>query len=365
MSSISRIPHMRAHTLTLMATRSQDQQLVAEVASDLAVADRSALSDLSVRNGVVPAFGWHPWFSYQLFDDGAEEVTYKPRGESEEDVQEAKRKHYAAVLQPAPSPDFILDLPAPTPLSSFLTLTRTHLSTYPTALVGEIGLDKAFRLPQSWDSSTHAARDSSLTAGGREGRLLSPHRVRMPHQQAVLKAQLQLAGELGRAVSVHGVQAHGVLYDTLAGCWKGFEKEVVSRREQKRVAPGAEDFSSDEEDGEEEGGKPFPPRICLHSFSGAPEVLKQYLHPSIPAKIFVSFSECINMVSENGKSKIDEVLKMVPDDRVLVESDLHIAGEDMDNALEEMYRKVCEVKGWELEDGTRKIGRNYEEFIFG
>ena len=56
---------------------------------------------------------------------------------------------------------------------------------------------------------------------------------------------------------------------------------------------------------------------------------------------------------------------MCPDDRILVESDLHVAGEAMDAALEAMYGKVCEVKGWELEEGIRRIGKNYEEFIFG
>jgi hypothetical protein len=49
----------------------------------------------------------------------------------------------------------------------------------------------------------------------------------------------------------------------------------------------------------------------------------------------------------------------------LIESDLHVAGERMDGMLEEMYRKVCEIKGWGLREGTEKIRRNYEEFIFG
>ena len=362
MAQVSAIPHMRARCLTIMATRSQDQHLVAEVASELALPDRSALSDQAGKTGVVPAFGWHPWFSHQLYDDHAEEPTYSSK--SEDDKDEAKAKHYTTVLSSTPSPEFIKALPTPTPLSTFISSTKERLKSYPLALIGEIGIDKAFRLPQEWDDATSAGRDETLTPGGREGRLLSPHRVLMSHQQAVLTAQLRLAGQMKRAVSVHGVQAHGVLHDTLAALWKGHEKEVLSRRQRRQIAPGAEDISDDGDEGDS-ALKPFPPRICLHSFSGSVEVLTQYLVPTIPAKIFFSFSACINMGTENGRNKIDEVLKMVPDDAVLVESDLHMAGDKMDSVLEEMYQKVCEVKGWDLEDGVKRIAKNYEAFIFG
>ncbi|KAF7544877.1 hypothetical protein G7046_g9691 [Stylonectria norvegica] len=180
-----------------------------------------------------------------------------------------------------------------------------------------------------------------------------------------MHAHLALAGELGRPVSVHGVQAHGVLYETLAACWKGHELEVMTRRKRRLAAEGAEEDSSDGEDEPVVGGKPYPPRICLHSFSAGSEVLRQYLHREIPARIYVSFSSAINLSTDHGRAKVDDVLHTLPDNRVLVESDLHIAGEDMDRALEDMYRKVCEVKGWGLEEGVKRIAQNYEDFIFG
>lgn len=405
MDSITSLDTMRTSALAIMATRSQDQHLVAGVASLHGVKDRASLrgrcrerfqqnahgpgDDASSQDAanvplgvqrncqVVPSFGWHPWFSHQMYDDAASVPTYNapPRenGADEAALLSAKRAHYQSVLAPAPQDDsFIASLPTPTPVSSFVTSTRAKLGSYPIALVGEIGLDKAFRLPESLDHSLAASSDDhSLTPGGRGGRRLSPYKVQMQHQQTMLRVQLRLAGEVGRPVSIHGVQAHGVLYDTVSSCWKGREKHVLSRRERRNIAPGAEDDESDDEDSAHDGadgadgGKPYPPRICLHSYSGPLEGLKQWLRPNIPAKIYFSFSAAVNLGTEATRAKFDEVVKAVPGDKLLVESDLHVAGEDMEAALETMYRRVCGAKGWSLEEGVRTIGKNFEDFIFG
>ncbi|KAF9872269.1 cut9 interacting protein [Colletotrichum karsti] len=364
MSSIETIPSMRASALTVMATRSQDQALVAEVAASHGVRSKYEMS----QGHLIPCFGWHPWFSHQLFDDTVPEAEWTYR----EDQPDAKKRHYQAVLTPAPEdPGFIDALPTPRPLSVFLADTRTRLQDHPLALVGEVGLDKAFRLPEGWTNDHQSSRDQTLTPGGREGRRLASQHVKMPHQVAVLKAQLALAGELGRPVSVHGVQAHGVLHDTLASLWKGHEKEVISKRQQKLVAEGAEDPESEDELEEDDLGrkmvppKPYPPRICLHSYSGPAEMLNQYTNKAIPARIFFSFSSAINLGTKAGADKIAEVVEACPDDSILIESDLHVAGEEMDARLEEMYRKVCEIKGWKLQEGVTRIGKNYRQFIFG
>ncbi|KAL2267482.1 hypothetical protein VTJ83DRAFT_4759 [Remersonia thermophila] len=416
MASIASIPSMKARVLTVMATRSQDQDLVASVASKHAVGSRAALQAGPAPNAadrVVPAFGWHPWFSYQLYDDGDDDDAAEKSGLT---TEELKAKLYGAVLSPAPSDEFVAGLPDPVPLGRFLADTRRRVLDAGVAMIGEVGLDKTFRLPWPWGmaqgSQGSAGEEerrqggqqasSELTPGGREGRMLSPHQVRMPHQVRVLEAQLRLAGELGVPVSVHGVQAHGVLFDVLAGLWKGYEKEVVSRRKQKLVAPGAEDFSSsddddydddDDEEGHDDGfqvsdgegelgrpkdrpriaavagrrhkSKPFPPRICLHSFSGSPQTLKQYVHPAVPAKVFFSFSSTINLSTAGGAGRFGDVLRACPDDRVLVESDLHCAGDAMDGALEDITRRVCEGKGWPLEEGVVRLRNNYVEFLFG
>ncbi|KAI0482860.1 hydrolase [Xylariaceae sp. FL0804] len=381
MDLVATIPGMKTRVLTIMSTRQQDQDLVTKVSSELGVKTMDA--GLALNNPhegrILPSFGWHPWFSYQFYDDLVPSPTY-------DGTTPGKVAHYDKVLTPPPSTkdvSFSEGLPEPRPLSEFLRETKARLEQHPFALVGEVGVDKAFRLPQSWTATDRTKRDPGLTPGGREGRQLSPHRVQVSHQIAILQAQLRLAGEMGRAVSVHGVQAHGILHDTMARCWKGHEKEVLSRRQKRQIAEGTERSDSDSDDAKARAAvgrgadpvrrrsgirkpkpKPFPPRICLHSFSGPVGVLKQYTDPAVPAKIFFSFSIAINWGAGGGE-KTEEAIKAVPDDRILVESDLHRAGDQMDQSLEEVCRKVCEVKGWSLRDGVDRLGRNWREFAFG
>ncbi|KAI0516730.1 hypothetical protein F5B22DRAFT_178172 [Xylaria bambusicola] len=385
MSSIGSITSMKARALTAMATRAQDQDLVYEVASSHGVHDGKTLSAEPLaptdQNRIVPSFGWHPWFSYQLYDDTVPNPTY-------DGTPAGKTAHYDQVLAPKPSSkddSFSSGLGEPRPLSEYLEETRKRLEKFPLALVGEIGIDKAFRLPTTWTSAEEAKREEGLTPGGREGRRLSPYRVQLTHQAAILRAQLELAGRMDRPVSVHGVQAHGVLYDTIASCWKGHEKEVLSRRQKRQIATGAEDFSDDtDEDSDdddvpnrkdipsiparhgskENGPANFPRRICLHSYSGHVEQLKMYIHPSVPAKVYFSFSVAINW-GAGGNEKTEEAIRAVPDDRLLVESDLHIAGEKMDSQLEEVCRRICRIKGWDLREGVERLGRNWRAFVLG
>jgi Tat protein secretion system quality control protein TatD with DNase activity len=373
MSSIETIQDMKTRVLTVMGTRSEDQDLVISAADKHSVKSSDA-EKWAKEECIVPCFGWHPWFSHQMYidEDGDEQR------KTDTLTGDAKLKHYQSVLQPFrdnPSEEdrqTFLSLPDPTPFSVFLAQTRRHLERNPYALIGEIGLDRSFRIPESWTNNADlwARRNHTLTPGGREGRRLTPFRCSPSHQKAICKKQLQLAGELNRGVSVHGVQAHGLVFEVLSDLWKGHELPVLSKRERKKRGqdhPSVENDMSDPTQIEQKA-KPYPPRICLHSYSGNASNFKQYLNPAIPAKIFASFSTAINLadtLEDETPAAFEEIIKTVPDHMVLVESDLHTAGEEMDRRMEDIVRRICRVKGWGLEEGVKQLGKNWRAFAFG
>lgn len=364
MASIADIPAMKAAALTIMATRAEDQELVQQTAESLNGNQNSAKEDK-----IVPAFGWHPWFSHHILDD------------TQPDSSRQKDAHYAAVLTPSPSedPEFIQRLPQPKLLSALIAETRERLKQFPNALVGEVGLDKSFRLPGAWTQEDLDNRDEAITPGSREGRRLSPYKVKIDHQRLVMKAQLQLAGELQRAVSVHSVQSHGAVFEVLKELWKGHERVVLSRRERERQQDAEGALSEDENEDEQEKAQtttnnskmpnaprtlPFPPRICMHSYSGPVEPIRQFLHKSNPSDVYFSFSAVINFTGLSAR-KVSDVIKALPAERILIESDLHTAGPQMDKLLEDAARQICEVRGWDLREGVQQLAENWRRFAFG
>lgn len=372
MAAVPSIRDMKATTLTVMATRGQDQELVLQTAQELNVKQ-----DASREDKILPCFGWHPWFSHQIVDD----TQLDKQASIPQDEAKQKEAHYTAVLTASPSedPELIKCLPPPKPLSLLISETRDRLRRFPNALVGEIGLDKSFRLPGAWTAEELGKRDEEITPGSREGRRLSPHKVKLHHQRAVLRAQLRLAGEMQRAVSVHSVQAHGAVYDLLKELWAGHEHVVLSRRarERRRDAEGALSSDENEEDGmkgnanpkktlskDHSASRPFPPRICMHSYSGPVEPIRQFLHKSNPSDVYFSFSTVINFSGAPAR-KVCDVIKAIPDDRILIESDLHVAGSQMDDYLEEVARQICELRGWELRQGVQQLADNWKRFVFG
>ncbi|KAJ5654471.1 hypothetical protein N7490_001474 [Penicillium lividum] len=368
MASIASIPNMKTRSLTVMATRGEDQNLVQQIAQSI----NNQQEPSKVPDRIVPCFGWHPWFSHQILDDTATSA--------ELDLQDISMKeaHYISVLTPSPGEDteFLECLPNPKPLSQLITETRERLELFPYSLVGEIGLDKSFRLPGAWTREELDNRDDQITPGSRENRRLSPYKVKLEHQKTVLKAQLQLAGEMQRAVSVHSVQAHGAVFDTLKGLWAGHEKVLPSRRDREKCRD-ADGALSEDEDGEDcaipdpksgvslkGSALAFPPRICMHSYSGPVEPLRQFLNKTNPSDVYFSFSYLINF-SGPGARKVIDVVKILPDERILVESDLHTAGPQMDDLLEQVTRQICEIRGWELRKGAQQLADNWKQFVFG
>lgn len=115
---------------------------------------------------------------------------------------------------------------------------------------------------------------------------------------------MMLAAKLRRPVSVHCVDQHGVFVSVI--------KELIESQELEETSV-------------------FPPAIAMHSFTGTAHHAKELLtlekriSPRKPLFYF-GFSHTVNFAmstSEKSRRKGRDAVRAVPDDRLLVESDVH------------------------------------------
>lgn len=174
-------------TLCAMSTHAGDQSKVAALAR--AHPDR-----------IVPAFGYHPWWTHRI-------SLSAPAGSTPDSAT-----HYRALFLPVSSPPpsakleaafarLLPALPPPISLADVLADLRAHLTDFPSAMLGEVGIDRVARVPFAGPGAPDDTND------GTNGRGLSPFSTPLAHQFAVLEAQLALAVELRRNVSMHSVKA--------------------------------------------------------------------------------------------------------------------------------------------------------------
>ncbi|KAJ4485746.1 TatD related DNase-domain-containing protein [Lentinula aciculospora] len=291
-------------TICAMSSRASDQSLVYNLAK-------------LYPKKVIPCFGHHPWFSHLIcLRDNI-----------------SKEDHYRELFSTSRNEDLealttlLTSLPHPIPLSSIIIELRRNLQDFPDAMLGEVGLDRAFRIPYDYDASP---------------RKLSPFTVPIQHQMAVLQAQMDLAVELHRNISLHSVKAH---QPTM---------ELLANMEAKHGTSRWNKISLD-----------------LHSCGCSSEMLKdiQRRYPNI----FLSLSTVINGRSPNHLS----LIKVSDPLRILVESDYN----DVDMCAEQSWNMVCtvaDVRGWTIETdwnensndpskwgAVRRLEDNWERFKVG
>lgn len=139
---------------------------------------------------------------------------------------------------------------------------RRRVTSRPGTCVGEIGLDRQWRTPDTGE-------------------------VEFESQLAVFRAQLGLAAELQLPVCVHCVRAQGHLAEALA------------------AAPA------------------LPPAIYMHAFGGTQGTLEQLSRSKkYGDRVYFGFAACVNLRSP----KTPGVIAAVPDDRLLLESDREACG---------------------------------------
>ncbi|KAH9897885.1 hypothetical protein C8Q73DRAFT_682898 [Cubamyces lactineus] len=281
-----------------MSTRRSDQELVANLAR-------------AHPEKVIPCFGYHPWFYHW--------ISLAPT---------AKEAHYRTLFLPAsPSPkpehvsafDRLLPyLPEPIPLSDVIEDVRARLTAFPNAMLGEVGIDRVCRIPYSHPADPPYASSSSDDGDGGDGsrgsRGLSPFTIPLEHQLTILEAQLALAVELKRNVSLHSVKCQQAT------------SELLDRMKAHH------------------GAAWLRISVDLHSCGLSAQTWQQISkrHPNV----FLSLSTAINARSPAHTA----LIAACAPDRILVESDFH----DVRLAAPYTWHMLCAVaavKGWRVEDG--------------
>lgn len=178
----------------------------------------------------------------------------------------------------------------------WLERLRALLEHHPHALVGEVGLDKIFR--------TKETRKCEYQA-----------------QQVVFQAQLKLAADLCRPVSVHCVQSWGKMAEILEQCAKAGS---------------------------------LPPAIALHSWGGPPEWVNHLINAvGVNYPLFFGFSDVINSRGQGRLQRLEGNLCAVPSDRVLLETDVDTPS-SLDSYMNSIRGTVSSIKGW-TPDQTAEI----------
>ncbi|KAI9266569.1 TatD family [Phascolomyces articulosus] len=256
----------------------------------------------------VPSFGIHPWFLHRLMvDDDADPET-----------------HYDQVLTTkiaSEKQDMIRALDPPFSRGEWVNNLKQRLVDYPQALVGEVGLDRAARLLPGGAIEWHGIKPTTVQTS-------------IEHQMNVLRIQLLIAREFKRPVSVHCVQASGHLLQLL--------QELAPTKKKKETPP------------------PLL-RLCLHSFMGSAGSIPQFLKLKGYA-IYVSFSVAI--CGRMDKKKLYDLMASIPEDRILIESDLNTPC-GLDHAMEEITKWVGEARQWTIEKTIEQTYKNWRTFVGG
>jgi Tat protein secretion system quality control protein TatD with DNase activity len=189
---------------------------------------------------------------------------------------------------------------------------------HPNSILGEIGLDKIFRL-----------RDQRTEK-------LSKVQTTMQHQIEILEKELYLAAKYKRAVSVHCVQSTGAI------------TQLLDRKIKKR--------------------EPLPSRICLHSFGGSVDTIKALTKltkqkkkeekEGISVDIYFSFSIVVN----EKYDRLPDLIRAVPEDRLLIETDCH-SPFGLDHYMTMIIKLISEIKEWTEATTVEKTRENFLKFI--
>lgn len=269
---------------------------------DVAIVDAIA----GATDSVVPYYGVHPWYSHLFALDASL----------------SKEQHYQSVLSGF-SAELLPFLPDPIPLDEHLRHIEGLAGKQGKPFgIGEIGLDKLFRIPSNGYYGNPASRDVKLTNA----------RVKMEHQVEVFRRQLDLANTLRKPVSLHCVKAHGPFFDM--------------------VCPNFLDISA----------------VILHSYTGLVDQAQRWIRENKgQRKLLFSFSNYIN-ASEDKLPALQGVVRALDDSQVLAESDmpldryfLHDKQKEYYDHLTNIVSELAAARGWTTGECERIVAANAAE----
>ncbi|KAJ7651668.1 TatD DNase family Scn1 [Mycena polygramma] len=251
--------------------------------------DQSLVRDLALQNPtkVIPCFGYHPWFTHLISLHRTSKWEHYRKlfiGDGEPSDE------HASILE-----ELVPLLPEPITLDEVISDLRHNFGLFAstTAMLGEVGLDKAYRVAFDYHASP---------------RRLTPFTIPLDHQLAILEAQLNLAVELRRNVSFHNVKCPQVTVDLF----------ITLKQKHGREWDNI--------------------RIDLHSCSMNPQVKKH-------SNVFMSLSTTINGRSNN----LEALIAACPPDRLLIESDIDNIDQCTERCID-IIKVVARVGGWSIEE---------------
>lgn len=302
-------------TIDELSSRINDVSIARLVCMSTNARDQSMVAGLAVRHPdkVIPCFGWHPWFAHQI---------------SLSHPVPSKHKHYHDlfnIYDSSPSAQQQLDsiweqLPEPVSLQDVCQGISDNFERFPNALLGEVGIDRAFRMPRTaWNYDPQKPQTPVLEP--RLTKLKTPQ----AHQLSVLHAQIQIALQYRRNISLHSVQAGGLTVDLLS-----------SLRNTDPTSFGAV-------------------RLSLHSCTLDNNVVKSLMkkYPNV----YVGFSSTINRKQIAAK----ECLATVHPSRALMESDYHTV-KGIPGFLLEATEYFSQLHALDIEAAAQQLRSNWDAF---
>lgn len=230
-------------------------------------------SDDRQRLYVKKGLGIHPWYShlYTLVPNISKTEHYQNvlqwKGRSIGTVGEGQ----AGSIEEDELRKMINGLPEPILLNDSLDMLLNKID-----FIGEIGLDKTFRIP--WNTNSNENKEVSLR--------LSNFTTRLEHQLRILEWWLKYANKHSLSIQLHSVK----FYDQLL--------EVT--KNQLLLNPKC--------------------KILLHGFQGSLDTLKRWERTFKSDRIYVSFNEQLNLRNNDHRLFLS-YLEVLDTDHIFVETD--------------------------------------------